>query len=104
MSPVTAADMLIGADAAAVALADRVIAGLGLPADGIEVADPATGERIAGVEDFDVDGALQAVAPPHEARGSRARTTPPQRAEVLRAWHTLLVAPAEDLAHPLTPP
>ncbi|OLE25255.1 MAG: NAD-dependent succinate-semialdehyde dehydrogenase [Catenulispora sp. 13_1_20CM_3_70_7] len=99
MSPVTAADMLIGADAAAVALADRVIAGLGLPTDGIEVADPATGERIAGVEDFDVDGALQAVATAHEAGVSWARTTPRQRAEVLRAWHTLLVERTEDLAH-----
>jgi succinate-semialdehyde dehydrogenase / glutarate-semialdehyde dehydrogenase len=99
MRPVTATEMLIGADAAAVAHADRVIAGLGLPADGIEVADPATGERIAGVEDIDVAGALQAVATAHEAGRSWTRTTPRQRAEVLQAWHALLVERTEDLAH-----
>jgi succinate-semialdehyde dehydrogenase / glutarate-semialdehyde dehydrogenase len=99
VSTLATTDTLIGADAAAVALADRVIAGLGLPADGIEVADPATGERIARIEDIDVDGALQAVATAHEAGRSWARTTPRRRAEVLHAWHALLVERAEDLAH-----
>lgn len=99
MSTLTTNDTLIAADAAAVAVADGVIAGLGLPADGIEVADPATGERIANIEDIDVDGALQAVATAHDAGRSWALTTPRQRADVLHAWHALLVEHTEDLAH-----
>jgi len=95
----TTNETLVAADPAAVAIADRVITGLGLPADGIEVADPATGERIASIEDIDVDGALQAVATAHEAGRSWARTTPRQRADVLHAWHALLIAHTEDLAH-----
>jgi succinate-semialdehyde dehydrogenase/glutarate-semialdehyde dehydrogenase len=99
MSTLTNNHTLIAADAAAVALADRVTAGLGLPGDGIDVEDPATGERIAFIEDIDVDGALQAVATAHEAGCSWARTTPRQRADVLHAWHALLVEHTEDLAH-----
>ena len=99
MSTLTNNHTLIAADAAAVALADRVTAGLDLPVDGIEVADPATGERIAFIEDIDVEGALQAVATAHEAGRSWARTTPRQRADVLYAWHALLVEHTEDLAH-----
>ena len=99
MSTLTNNHTLIAADAAAVALADRITAGLGLPGGGIEVADPATGERIAFIEDIDVDGALQAVATAHEAGRSWARTTPRQRADVLHAWHALLVEHTEDLAH-----
>jgi succinate-semialdehyde dehydrogenase/glutarate-semialdehyde dehydrogenase len=99
MSTLTTTDTLVGADPAAVGLADRVTAGLGLPADGIKVADPATGEHIAHIEDIDVDGALHAVATAHEAGHSWARTTPRQRADVLHAWHALLVAHTEDLAH-----
>lgn len=99
MSTLTTNHTLIAADAAAVALADRVIAGLGLPTDGIGVADPATGERIAHIDDIDVDGALQAVGTAHEAGRSWARTSPRERADVLHAWHALLVAHTEDLAH-----
>jgi succinate-semialdehyde dehydrogenase/glutarate-semialdehyde dehydrogenase len=99
MSTLTNNHTLIAEDAAAVALADRVTAGLGLPGDGIDVEDPATGERIAFIEDIDVDGALQAVATAHEAGRSWARTTPRQRADVLHAWHALLVEHTEDLAH-----
>ena len=90
---------LIPADRAAVVHADRVVAGLGLPLAGNEVADPATGEPIGFVEDVNVDGALAAVATAHEAGRSWARTTPRQRADVLHAWHALLVAHTEDLAH-----
>lgn len=95
----TTNDTLIAADADAVSLADRVIAGLGLPADGVGVADPATGEPIAHIDDIDVDEALQAVGTAHEAGRSWACTTPRQRADVLHAWHALLVAHTEDLAH-----
>ena len=99
MSTLTNNHTLVAADDAAVAIADRVTAGFGLPGDGLEVADPATGECIAFIEDTDVDGALQAVATAHEAGRSWARTTPRQRADVLHAWHALLVEHAEDLAH-----
>ncbi|MCH1881950.1 NAD-dependent succinate-semialdehyde dehydrogenase [Agrococcus sp. ARC_14] len=93
---------LIAADASAVAHADRVIAGLGLPTDGIAVGDPATGEQIAQIADIDVDGALQAVATADAAGRAWARTTPRQRADVLHAWHALLVEHTEDLAHLIT--
>jgi succinate-semialdehyde dehydrogenase/glutarate-semialdehyde dehydrogenase len=99
MSTLTTTDSLIVADPAAVAHADRVVAGLGLPADGIEVADPATGGPIGLIEDVGVEGALQAVAIADEAGRSWARTTPRQRADVLHAWHALLVEHTEDLAH-----
>ena len=93
---------LIAHDASALAHADRVIAGLGLPADGIGVDDPATGERIAHIADIDVDGALRAVETADAAGRAWARTTPRQRADVLHAWHALLVEHAEDLAHLIT--
>jgi succinate-semialdehyde dehydrogenase/glutarate-semialdehyde dehydrogenase len=99
MSTLTTNDTLIAADADAVAIADGVVARLALPASGIEVADPATGESIAHIDDVDAGGALQAVATAHEAGRAWARTTPRRRAEVLHAWHALLVEHTEDLAH-----
>ena len=93
---------LIAHDASALAHADRVIAGLGLPTDGIGVDDPATGERIAHIADIDVAGALRAVETADAAGRAWARTTPRQRADVLHAWHALLVEHAEDLAHLIT--
>jgi succinate-semialdehyde dehydrogenase / glutarate-semialdehyde dehydrogenase len=93
---------LIQPDAPALAHADRVIAGLGLPTDGIGVDDPATGERIATIADIDVDGALRAVETADAAGRAWARTTPRERANVLLAWHALLVEHTEDLAHLIT--
>ena len=93
---------LIAHDASAVAHADGVIAGLGLPSEGIAVADPATGEQIASIADIDVAGALRAVETADAAGRAWARTTPRERANVLHAWHALLVEHTEDLAHLIT--
>ena len=93
---------LIAADPVRLQTADRVIAGLGLPADGIAVHDPATGERIASIADVDVAGSLDAVARADAAGRAWARTTPRQRADVLHAWYALLVEHADDLAHLIT--
>ncbi|MFD6055824.1 NAD-dependent succinate-semialdehyde dehydrogenase [Agromyces sp. NPDC060279] len=90
---------LVQPDPAAVAHADRVIVGLGLPADGIAVDDPASGEHIGRVADLDVDDALLAVERADAAGSMWARTTPRQRADVLHAWYDLLVEHTEDLAH-----
>ncbi|WP_206447628.1 NAD-dependent succinate-semialdehyde dehydrogenase [Agrococcus sp. KRD186] len=102
MTTTTATDALITADASAVAHADRVIAGLGLPTGGTAVTDPATGEQLGFIEDGDVDGALRAVETADAAGRDWARTTPRQRANVLHAWYALLVEHAEDLAHLIT--
>lgn len=90
---------LIGADAAALARADRVIADIGLPSDGIGVDDPATGERIAVVPDQDARTALDVVRTADSAGRAWARTTTRQRADVLHRWYELLVQHGEDLAH-----
>ncbi|WP_026372796.1 NAD-dependent succinate-semialdehyde dehydrogenase [Agrococcus lahaulensis] len=94
-----ATDALIAHDASAVATADAVIGGLDLPAEGIGVDDPATGERIAHIADIDVDGALRVVEAADAAGRAWARTTPRERANVLHAWHALLVERTEELAH-----
>jgi succinate-semialdehyde dehydrogenase/glutarate-semialdehyde dehydrogenase len=99
MSITTDTVALIQPDASAVAHADRVIAGIGLPGDGIAVDDPATGARIGHVADIDVEGALQAVETADAAGRAWARTTLRQRADALHAWHALLVEHIEDLAH-----
>lgn len=89
-------------EAEAIAVADRVIGALSLPATGIPVSDPATGETIAHITDFDVDAALNAVSEADVAGRAWARTTPRQRADVLHAWWRLLVEHTEQLAHLIT--
>ena len=66
MSTLTTTDALIGADPATVALADRVIAGLFLPADGIEVADRATGAPMGFIAPF---GGVKQSGLGHEGSG-----------------------------------
>lgn len=83
-------------------IADDVIGSLALPADGIRVGDPATGETIAHIPDRDVAAALDAVASADRAGRSWAQTTPRQRADVLHAWWQLLVEHTEQLAHLIT--
>ena len=97
-----AAAALIEADASRIAVADEVIRTLALPADGIAVDDPATGDTIARIPDVDVDGALRAVRTADEAGRAWARTTPRQRADALHAWYELLVAHTDQLAHLIT--
>ncbi len=86
----------------ALALADAVIGSLALPAEGIAIGDPATGETIAQVPDVGVEQALDAVAAADRAGRDWARTTPRQRADVLHAWWQLLVDNTEQLAHLIT--
>ncbi|WP_347755673.1 NAD-dependent succinate-semialdehyde dehydrogenase [Agrococcus sp. ProA11] len=96
------AEALVAADASAIERADRVIAGLGLPSDGLAVSDPATGERIAHVADADIGAALRAVDTADAAGRAWARTTPRERATVLHRWWELLVEHTEELAHLMT--
>lgn len=98
----TANGALLSHDASALARADGVIAGIDLPTAGIEVHDPATGERIGFVPDIDVEGSLEAVRTADLAGASWARTTPRERADVLHRWWELLIERADDLAHLIT--
>jgi len=86
----------------AVSFADEVIGTLALPADGIRVGDPATGETIAHIPDLDAAAALDAVGEAAHAGRAWAETTPRQRADVLHAWWSLLVGHTEQLAHLIT--
>lgn len=92
----------VSAASDAIAVADSVIGSLSLPADGIAVGDPATGETIAHIPDLDVDAALNAVAEADAAGRDWARTTARRRADVLHAWWQLLVDHTEQLAHLIT--
>lgn len=93
---------IIPPDRTKVDVADAVIGDLHLPADGIAVADPATGETIARVPDLDAADALEAVGAADAAGSAWARTTPRQRADVLHAWWRLLVDNTERIAHLIT--
>ncbi len=93
---------LIAAEPERISLADNVIVGLNLPATGIPVHDPATGETIAHVSDVDARGALDAVRTADSAGVAWARTTPRHRSNVLHKWWELLVEHTEDLAHLIT--
>lgn len=84
------------------AFADRVIAGLDLPSDGIPVSDPATGAVIAHIADMEVDAALDAVRVADAAGAEWAQTTPRHRSTVLHRWWELLVEHTEELAHLIT--
>ncbi|WP_426303183.1 NAD-dependent succinate-semialdehyde dehydrogenase [Arthrobacter sp. R-11] len=90
---------LISPDAGSVQEADRVIGSLALPAHGIAVHDPATGETIAHVRDDDAEKALIAVSEADRAGNAWARTTSRQRADVLHAWYGKLIDHAEEFAH-----
>ncbi|WP_396277580.1 NAD-dependent succinate-semialdehyde dehydrogenase [Glutamicibacter creatinolyticus] len=90
---------LVPADAGRVALADAVIESLELGAAGITVHDPATAEPIAAVPDRSVDEALEAVTRADAAGVEWAARSARQRAEVLHAWHALLVENTEQIAH-----
>ena len=98
----TVGTSVIPADPDKVAHADEVIRDLGLPAEGIGVNDPATGETIAHIPDENVDAALEKVAAADAAGTSWARTTARQRADVLHAWWQLLVDNSERIAHLIT--
>ncbi|WP_197709806.1 aldehyde dehydrogenase family protein [Streptomyces chartreusis] len=63
-----------------------------------DVHDPATGQTIARVPDFDVQQALAAVARADEAGRSWAATTTRHRADILRTWYELMLSNAEMIA------
>jgi len=68
----------------------------------IEVTNPATGEVLARVADIGLDQIRSAIADADAAQRDWARATGKERAAVLRRWHDLVQANAEDLAIILT--
>ncbi|MFF4018702.1 NAD-dependent succinate-semialdehyde dehydrogenase [Streptomyces sp. NPDC001843] len=94
--------LLPDADPARLADSDKVLADLDLAVSGVnrtfDIHDPATGQAIAQVPDFDVQQALDAVARADEAGRSWAATTTRHRADVLRTWYELILDNAETIA------
>jgi len=68
----------------------------------IEVTNPATDEVLARVADIGLDQIRSAIADADAAQRYWARATGKERAAVLRRWHDLVQANAEDLAIILT--
>ncbi|BBF92993.1 NAD-dependent succinate-semialdehyde dehydrogenase [Blastochloris tepida] len=66
------------------------------------VENPATGEVIATVADAGIDGTRAAIDAAHAAQPGWAALTGKERAAVLRRFHDLIVANADDLAAILT--
>ncbi len=64
--------------------------------------DPATGFAIGTVPDMGVPDVRRAIDAAAQAQHSWSRTTAKERAEILRAWYSLTIAHAEDLARILT--
>ncbi|MEU0222135.1 aldehyde dehydrogenase family protein, partial [Streptomyces sp. NPDC006265] len=86
---------------------DKVLANLHLAVPGVtrtfDVHDPATGQLIAQVPDFNAHQSLDAVARADAAGRSWAATTTRHRADILRAWHDLILGNAEVIALLITP-
>ncbi|MCW5725221.1 MAG: NAD-dependent succinate-semialdehyde dehydrogenase [Maricaulaceae bacterium] len=62
------------------------------------VANPATRQVIAEVDDVGAAGAKAAVAAAHQAFQTWRKTSPFERAKVLKAWHALIMENVHDLA------
>ena len=90
---------LIAPDAATMAIADAAIESIGLHDEGIAVADPATGETIGHVPNHSVQTALEFVGRAETAGQAWAKTSARGRADVLHAWHELLIRHREQIAH-----
>lgn len=101
MSHTTLSEPLV-ADSAALGFARDVVDGIGLPADGLPVSDPATGALIGYVPDTDVPTALRGVQAADAAGRAWAAASPRRRADVLHAWYDALVAHSRELAHLIT--
>jgi len=67
-----------------------------------EVDNPATGEIIATMASASRDDALAALDAAHEARKQWERTSPRQRAEILRKGYDLVLARTEEFATLMT--
>lgn len=66
------------------------------------VTNPSTGEKIANVADMSIADVSAAIDSAYHAQKAWAAQTGKERAAVLRKWHDLLVANADDLAAILT--
>ena len=66
------------------------------------VTNPATGETVAEVTDLGVADVTAAIDAAHAAKAAWAARTGKDRAAILRKWHDLMVANADDLAVILT--
>jgi succinate-semialdehyde dehydrogenase / glutarate-semialdehyde dehydrogenase len=84
---------------------DLFIDGEWSPAAGgrrFDVVDPATGEPIGAVASAGLDDARRAIAAADAALPIWAARPAPERSALLRRWHDLIVAAADDLAVILT--
>lgn len=63
-----------------------------------KVTNPATGETLASVPDMDASDAARAIEAANQAWGEWRNTPAKKRSQLLRAWHDLIKANAEDLA------
>jgi succinate-semialdehyde dehydrogenase/glutarate-semialdehyde dehydrogenase len=66
------------------------------------VTNPATGETIAEIADFDAADAHAAIEAAHRAMPAWAALTAKERAAILRRWFTLIMDAQEDLARIMT--
>jgi len=64
----------------------------------LPVTNPATGEKLGTVPAIDASGTEAAVAAAHAAFPAWAAKTAKERAAILRRWHDLMMANADDLA------
>jgi len=64
----------------------------------LPVTNPATGEKLGTVPAIDAAGTEAAVAAAHAAFPAWAAKTAKERAAILRRWHDLMMANADDLA------
>lgn len=63
-----------------------------------DVHDPATGKKIGSAPEFNKDDTDKAIAAAAEAFKTFRKTTPRERATMLRKWYNLMVENAEDLS------
>lgn len=66
------------------------------------VTNPSTGEKIADVADVSLEDVSNAIDVAYAAQKAWAKKTGKERAAILRKWHDLMIANADDLAAILT--
>jgi len=67
-----------------------------------DVHDPSTGKKIASAPEFNRDDTDKAIAAAAEAFKTFRKTTPRERANLLRKWYNLMLENSEDLATLIT--
>lgn len=67
-----------------------------------DVHDPSTGKKIASAPEFNRDDTDKAIAAATEAFKTFRKTTPRERATLLRKWYNLMLENSEDLATLIT--